>query len=135
MTRIETMRHEFVTSAPKVLEPGVLYVSIEFATALHKCCCGCGREVITPFSPAQWSLTFDGRSVTLHPSIGNWNFPCKSHYWIRRNRVVWGKKLSAKQIKVVREADVEDLEELFAETRPSTNRKGLRAWLARRSRS
>ena len=38
-----------------------------------RCCCGCGEEVVTPFSPAQWQMSFDGEAVSLHPSIGNWN--------------------------------------------------------------
>ncbi len=44
---------------------------------------------MTPLTPTDWKLTFDGETVSLHPSIGNWNFPCRSHYWIRNNRVEW----------------------------------------------
>jgi hypothetical protein len=42
-----------------------------------------------PLKPADWQLTFDGKTVSFHPSIGNWNFPCRSHYWIRNNRAGW----------------------------------------------
>ncbi len=70
-----------------------LYVSIEFTTVVHKCCCGCGREVVTPLSPTDWKLTFDGVSISLHPSIGSWNLPCQSHYWIRHNRVQMGRAM------------------------------------------
>ena len=35
--------HVFVSTIPDELQEGVIYVSIEFATAAHKCCCGCGR--------------------------------------------------------------------------------------------
>ncbi|WP_390895580.1 DUF6527 family protein [Stieleria tagensis] len=55
---------------------------------MHLCCCGCSREVVTPFSPTDWKLVFDGESVSLSPSVGNWNFPCRSHYIIRQNRVL-----------------------------------------------
>lgn len=79
MNRATTITHQFVTSAPPVLEQGVLYVSIEFTTALHLCLCGCGREVVTPLRPSGWRVTFDGQSVSLAPSIGNWSFPCRSH--------------------------------------------------------
>lgn len=82
-------KHKFVESLPDALEEKTLYVCMEFATAAHKCSCGCGREVITPLSPTDWKLIYDGRTVTLHPSIGNWSFPCRSHYWVRRNRVEW----------------------------------------------
>jgi hypothetical protein len=83
-----SLEHRFVEHAPQSLEPGVLYISMEFATAMHLCCCGCSREVVTPFSPTDWKLIFDGETVSLTPSVGNWNFPCRSHYIIRRSRVI-----------------------------------------------
>src|ERR1039458_6166357 len=83
------LSHKFVEFVPNVLEKGVLYVSITYGTASHLCCCGCGREVVTPITPTGWKLIFDGETVSLHPSIGNWNFPCRSHYWISNNRVEW----------------------------------------------
>ena len=27
--------------------------------------------------------------TTLDPSIGNWSFACRSHYFMRKGRVVW----------------------------------------------
>jgi Family of unknown function (DUF6527) len=83
------LSHKFVEFVPEVLEKNVLYVSITYGTASHLCCCGCGREVVTPITPTGWKLTFDGETVSLNPSIGNWNFPCRSHYWISNNRVEW----------------------------------------------
>jgi hypothetical protein len=70
---------EFVASIPDRLAEHTLYVSMEYATVAHQCCCGCGLEVVTPLSPTDWKLTYDGVSVSLHPSIGNWSFPCRSH--------------------------------------------------------
>lgn len=84
-----TFEHEFVESFPDKLKERTLYVSMEFATISHRCACGCGREVVTPLSPTDWKLMFDGRTITLHPSIGNWGFECQSHYWIRGNRIEW----------------------------------------------
>lgn len=86
---VPQLLHEFVTTVPDDLEGGVLYVSMPYATAIHLCACGCGNQVVTPLSPSGWQLVFDGVSVTLHPSIGNWRLPCRSHYWIRRNNVRW----------------------------------------------
>ena len=83
------LTHRFVETVPEHLEQDVIYVSFEFATVIHLCCCGCGGEVVTPLSPNDWKLTFNGESIALHPSIGNWSFPCRSHYWIRRNCVEW----------------------------------------------
>ena len=82
------MAHAFVPRVPERLEAGTLYVSIETTTMVHLCACGCGREVVTPLSPVGWQVTFDGETVSLHPSIGNWDFPCRSHYWIDRGRVL-----------------------------------------------
>lgn len=84
-----TLRHEFITSRPDHLDDGVLYVSMPYATAIHLCACGCGEEVVTPIARIGWQLQFDGESITLTPSIGNWRLPCRSHYWIRRNAIRW----------------------------------------------
>ena len=89
MTRSNQLHHEFVNYIPDALDEGVLYVSIPFATIMHLCCCRCGNEVVTPLDPNDWQMTFDGRSVSLSPSIGNWSLTCKSHYWIYRNQVQW----------------------------------------------
>ncbi len=82
------LEHRFVHHMPERLEPGVIYVSMDYATAAHSCCCGCGEEVVTPFMPTGWKITFDGETVSLWPSVGNWNTACRSHYVIKRNRVI-----------------------------------------------
>jgi hypothetical protein len=74
---------------PEEIQDGKIYISIKYATAIHKCCCGCGNEVVTPLSPEDWKLIFDGVNVSLFPSIGNWGFKCKSHYLLRANRIIW----------------------------------------------
>jgi hypothetical protein len=89
---------EFVEYIPDELKEHTLYISAKYGTAVHKCCCGCGREVVTPLSPTSWRLTFDGKSVSLYPSIGNWNLPCKSHYFITNNNVVWASQWNKRQI-------------------------------------
>jgi hypothetical protein len=92
------LTHEFIGHMPDELQERTLYVSMAFATVMHKCCCGCGREVVTPLSPTDWNLSFDGKSISLVPSIGSWNLPCQSHYWITHNRVRWAPKWSQEQI-------------------------------------
>ena len=89
MTRHKVLVHQFVEFIPNELKEGTLYVCMGLATVVHKCCCGCGNEVVTPLSPSDWKLIFDGETITLHPSIGNWGFKCQSHYWIRDSRVRW----------------------------------------------
>lgn len=92
------MSHQFVEFIPEKLDTGVLYISQRYGTAAHKCCCGCGEEVITPLTPTDWSLRMDGNLVTLHPSIGNWSFNCQSHYWIRRSQIFWAGQMSQQEI-------------------------------------
>lgn len=108
------VRAEFVESAPAILSDGVLYISDRFGTALHKCCCGCGMEVVTPLNPAGWSYKREGKMITLKPSIGNWSFPCQSHYLIIRNEVVWARSMSAQQIAMVKAKDARDREAYIA---------------------
>jgi hypothetical protein len=88
--------HIFVEYIPDQLEDGTVYVSLKFATAVHKCCCGCGYDVVTPLSPNGWKLIYDGNSISLSPSIGNWSFPCKSHYWIINDTVKWARRWTRK---------------------------------------
>jgi hypothetical protein len=83
----DVLEPRFVKAVPRDLEPGVLYVSMEYGTVVHSCCCGCGFEVVTPLTPTDWRLTFDGEGVSLWPSVGSWYLPCQSHYVIEDNRV------------------------------------------------
>ena len=98
MTPEIVLKHEFVEFIPDELEQRTVYISIRFATASHLCVCGCGNKVVTPIRPTDWTLSFDGKTVSLDPSIGNWSFPCQSHYYIRKNRVKWAPKWSREQI-------------------------------------
>lgn len=105
MIRHRRLEHRFVTSIPRQLEPGVLYVSIECATAIHACCCGCGEEVVTPLTPTDWKLIFDGETISLWPSIGNWNYVCRSHYVIERNQVIEALPWSDRRVANARQRD------------------------------
>ena len=86
--KIFEMKKEFVHRVPAELEEGVLYVCLDCDVVIHKCACGCGEKVVLPLSPEHWNLTYDGE-VTLSPSIGNYQYECQSHYFIRNGNVVW----------------------------------------------
>jgi hypothetical protein len=118
MERITHLTHEFVESFPAKLEDGKVYVSIKFATSTHKCCCGCGNQVVTPISRVAWKLIFDGESISLDPSIGNWSFPCKSHYWITRNHVRWAEVWSREEISELRQNKTQLRESHYAGKAP-----------------
>jgi hypothetical protein len=89
MARLNEITWEFVDSAPAPLQPGTLYISTKYRAIIHLCLCGCGEKVLLNLDPGAWSFTFDGRTITVHDSIGNVGLPCRSHYVVRRNRVVW----------------------------------------------
>nr|WP_315848157.1 DUF6527 family protein [uncultured Rhodoferax sp.] len=87
--RLHRIKHQFVEFIPEKLEPDTLYISLEYNSANHLCACGCGREVVTIIGPADSSITSSGRGVSISTSIGNSNFPCKSHYWIKDSHILW----------------------------------------------
>jgi len=101
----KALAHEFVEFIPDVIEEGKIYVSMDYATAVHKCACGCGKEVVTPLSPTDWKLTFDGRTVSFDPSIGNWGFACRSHYWVTNSQVIWAEDWSQSRVDANRAQD------------------------------
>ena len=105
MRRATELTHKFVETIPEELEAGVLYISMIYGTVVHKCCCGCGSEVVTPLGPTDWKLIYDGVSISLRPSIGNWNLDCRSHYWIDGNIVKWADQWSTRQIEAGRTQD------------------------------
>lgn len=107
MKRDQKIGHEFVEFIPEVMRAGVVYVSVHYATASHLCACGCGSNVVTPITPTDWKLEFDGASISLDPSIGNWSFPCQSHYWVRNGRIRWAAKWSKDRIEAGRAFDFE----------------------------
>lgn len=121
---IRSFEHQFVQFIPDDLRDGVLYVSMEFATATHKCACGCGNKVVTPITRTDWRLIFDGESVSLEPSIGNWNFPCRSHYWITGGRVLWADDWSEGKISAGRARDARRKDQAFAREAPQRDREG-----------
>lgn len=90
---------QFVAAFPKPILEGVLYIALDDNLAAHLCCCGCRTKIVTKLSRVDWVLTSSAPGiVTLNPSIGNWNHPCQSHYFIRNNRVIWVGKMSARQV-------------------------------------
>ena len=105
MPKLHQVTHRFVERVPSPLEDGVVYVSIAFGTVIHKCCCGCGDKVVTPLTPVDWAVVYDGQSISLYPSIGRWDAPCQSHYWIDHNMVIWAGKWSPAQIEAGRAAE------------------------------
>ena len=104
----------FVGEIPRELDPGKLYVCCRYRAVKHLCACGCGVEINTPLHPTGWTLTCDGVSVSLSPSIGNWSEKCQSHYWINNNKILWGPKYPRHKILQTRRARDLELELYFS---------------------
>jgi len=81
----------WVTEIPKEKEEGVMYISLEYKTAVHLCACGCGKESVTPLKEGEWTLIEQKGLVTLRPSIGNFSGekPHHAHYFITNNQIQW----------------------------------------------
>lgn len=109
--------HKFVEKIPEKLDDNILYISRKYSTAVHKCFCGCGQEVVTPLSPTDWKLSFNGKTVSLYPSVGNWSLKCQSHYWIKNGRVEWAPKWTPDKIRRGRAQDARIKDAYYGEHR------------------
>jgi hypothetical protein len=113
---------------PKELDPGLLYVSEQYEVAGHLCACGCGNKVMTPLGATEWSFEDSSHGPTLTPSIGSWQLPCKSHYWIAGGEVRWAGQWTPEQIERGRRAEA-DRRRGYYETREHGTRNPVaRAW-------
>ena len=115
MTRLHAIEPVLVEQIPRALEPGKLYISLAYDTVTHLCACGCGSEVVTPLHPARWRLTWDGTTASLAPSVGSWALACRSHYVIKKNRVLWGAEWSEEKVARGRARDRRAVEDYFAD--------------------
>lgn len=89
-----TYRVRHLDDPPVDSEAGVLYVVGDeghYWLAVLRCPCGCGAEIQLPLSgrnSPRWKFDGNANSPTLTPSIWR-NVGCKSHFFVRRGRVVW----------------------------------------------
>jgi Family of unknown function (DUF6527) len=124
----DTFTPMFVEYIPRSLEPGLFYITGAYSTTAHLCACGCGNKVFLPLSPAEWRIQFDGDHVWVLPSIGNWEFPCRSHYWISANNVRWAAAWDEHRSEARRRGDERDLDDYFrtrAHPRPARSLREL----------
>lgn len=83
---------EWVQQMPdkKDMIQGVVYISEEYGVSIHKCLCGdCAELTVMPINhdhiTTGWDLIKNEEKISFVPSIGNFQFPCKSHYIITNN--------------------------------------------------
>jgi len=125
--KLEKIRLRRVQYVPKTLEPGILYVAQEFGAAVHLCACGCGCKVSTPLTPTEWTLEETSAGPSLRPSVGNWQLPCKSHYWISKGNIAWSETWTPEEILAGRQAEERRRSAYFEDRKP---RRGVfrRLW-------
>lgn len=89
--KIYELKTEYVDLMPAGMEEGVLYISEKYQTAIHLCACGCNGRTVTPLGEGGWTLSKSNNTVTLRPSIGNFNGenPYHAHYYITENKIEW----------------------------------------------
>ena len=90
--RLKTITPEFVEFIPtegKDLIPGIVYISMKHGMVVYRCPCGCGGLSEFMLDPIRFRMEYDGSNVSFCPSIGISYLECRSHYWIRNNRIEW----------------------------------------------
>ena len=95
----------WVEDMPEAMEPSKVYISPKHALTEHLCACGCEAEVSLPLACSEWKIIYDGDTVSIRPSIGNWRLPCRSHYVIRKNKTVWCASWTVEEIAAGRKED------------------------------
>jgi hypothetical protein len=120
--RLSELKPEFVDLVPPDLEEGVLYVSMNYGTAIHLCACGCGEKAVTPLTPTDWKLIFDGETVSLWPSVGNWSFDCRSHYVVKKNKIRWAEDWSRSKVRANRDRQHGEKQRYFEKQGESSQR-------------
>lgn len=117
-------RYEAVDRIPSDIREGVVYHTEEFELAGLLCACGCGHRVtlLVPDSHRVWSQ--DGMA-TVRPSIGVFDAPCKSHYFITGGRIEWLPAFSGAEASAIMQKQIE--RHVAQDTRP---RGWFNRWLS-----
>lgn len=96
LTEFKEVRHVADLNYPEDtdMEDGVLYVVDDSPYVQFNCPCGCGSDVTLPTTKHErgyngWGFVEQAGKVTLSPSIYSSGLPCKSHYFVRNNRIEW----------------------------------------------
>lgn len=83
---IQKLNPIFVDEIPAEIKDGDWWISKMYKTSIHLCVCGCGKKTVLPFYMFE-HIFHPMERVSVTESIGNYNFECKSHYYIKHNIV------------------------------------------------
>ena len=119
------LRPIFVEVLPDfgLVKVGELWISHKHRTINLRCPCGCGDLTVLSLHPSRWHVHFDGKSVSLDGATGGsvWaHSGCGSHYFIKKNTVIWANKISQVGIPSIPELSAVDYWHLTLVERPST---------------
>ena len=134
--RLQTITPEFVEFIPTegtdfIL--GIVYISMKYGMVVYRCPCGCGGLSEFMLDPIRFRLEYDGTKVSFYPSIGIPYLECRSHYWIRDNRIEWCAPLRDWETKLAQSREfARALEVRNRKSRGGKSWKWLLKWWRRR---
>ena len=91
-------RYQSVEKTPTLLQSEVVYINEEFEIATLLCPCGCNHKIVL-LCPDGHLVINDGGFATVKPSIGVWDAPCRSHFFLNSGTVDWCNSWSEERIK------------------------------------
>lgn len=109
------------------MEPGVVFHSEEFELAGLLCACGCGHR-ITLLVPDSHEIIDQAGWATVRPSIGVFDAPCKSHFFIHNGNVAWMPAFSGSQAASIMQAQI--ARHVARDHKPLSLWRRLVAWIA-----
>lgn len=98
-------RVEHVDRLPEHLEEEIVYISEEYEVAALKCACGCGHKVTLLLGDGHEVREIEERA-DIWPSIGVWDAPCRSHFFIRNGQIRWADRWSEERIREAMESQL-----------------------------
>ncbi|MGY5352002.1 DUF6527 family protein [Wenyingzhuangia sp. IMCC45533] len=93
-----TYRLEYVKQSPEFLKDNIVYVEcnidkFEYWYVVFKCPCGCKEQIVLNLFKdvkPNWDLKKDKKYFSIYPSVFR-TVNCKSHFWMKKNKIVWCK--------------------------------------------
>lgn len=57
-----------------------------------KCPCGCGERLDVNLMKSHhphWNISYQSEKISLYPSIWLSEDKCGSHFWLKKNKIIW----------------------------------------------
>ena len=119
---------EFIPTEGEDFISGTVYISMKHGMVVYRCPCGCGGLSEFMLDPIRFRLEYDGTHVSFYPSIGISYLECRSHYWIRNNRVEWCAPLEDWEAELAQSRELARALEVHRTGEPSRSKVVGRLW-------